>query len=188
MALYHFTLTLSGVSYQTAGLEDALYQSGCDDGLICAYGQSVYIDFSRQAISLDSAIESAIDNIESAGVGAVVKSVDSALVGLSDIAEMTGMSRQAIALLKDGSRGKGNFPCPVQRIKGQSPLWDWAEVAHWLHASGRLENHDQQLQNALVLGKWNLALQNSAFKEINEVEHIAQRLRARRQKDLLPSN
>ena len=27
MALYNFTLTLSGVSYETEGLEDALYQA-----------------------------------------------------------------------------------------------------------------------------------------------------------------
>ncbi|HCQ3017179.1 TPA: DNA-binding protein, partial [Escherichia coli] len=33
MALYNFTLTLSGVSYETEGLEDALYQNGCDDAL-----------------------------------------------------------------------------------------------------------------------------------------------------------
>ena len=45
MALYNFTLTLSGVSYETEGLEDALYQNGCDDALICAYGNSVYVEF-----------------------------------------------------------------------------------------------------------------------------------------------
>lgn len=103
MALYNFTLTLSGVTYETEGLEDALYGSGCDDALICAYGNSVYVEFDREAESLDAAIESAVDNIESAGIGAIVESVDSALVGLSDIAEITEMSRQAIAMLKDGT-------------------------------------------------------------------------------------
>ena len=60
-----------------------------------------------------------MEDVESAGVNARVESVDSALVGLSDIAELTGMSRQAIALLKDGAR-PGHLPGPVQRLRGQS--------------------------------------------------------------------
>lgn len=47
MPLYNFTLMLSGVTYQTEGLEDALYRSGCDDALISAFGRSVYLDFDR---------------------------------------------------------------------------------------------------------------------------------------------
>ncbi len=76
----------------------------------------MYVEFDREAKSLDEAIESAILDIETAGIGAVVESVDSALVGLSDIAQLSGLTRQAITLLKDGLRGKGDFPCPVQRI------------------------------------------------------------------------
>lgn len=53
----------------------------------------------------DTAIRTAVEDVESAGLNARVESVDSALVGLNDIAELTGMSRQAIALLKDGARG-----------------------------------------------------------------------------------
>lgn len=183
MALYNFTLTLSGVSYETEGLEDALYQNGCDDALICAYGNSVYVEFDREAQSLDAAIASAVDNIESAGIGAIVESVDSALVGLSDIAELTDLSRQAVALLKDGKRGSGDFPCPVQRIKGQSPLWDWADVAEWLMNNGRLKEGDQIVQNARTLSKWNLALRNSVSKDFNEIEQIAEKL-IKRRKDI----
>lgn len=182
MALYNFTLTLSGVTYDTDGLEDALYESGCDDALICAYGNSVYAEFDREADSLDKAISSAVENIESAGIGAIVESVDSALVGLSDIAEMTNMSRQAIAMLKDGTRGSGDFPCPIQRIKGQSPLWDWADVAQWLLQNGRLPEGSELLNNARVLSKWNLALRTSVSKDFKEVESISISLIERRRK------
>ncbi|MBA4823500.1 DNA-binding protein [Pantoea ananatis] len=182
MALYNFTLTLSGVTYETKGLEDALYKSGCDDALICAYGNSVYLEFDREADCLDNAISSAIENIESAGIGAIVESVDSDLVGLSDVAEITGMSRQAIAMFKDGTRGNGNFPCPVQRIKGQSPLWDWAKVSEWLANNGRLEEGNELVTNARVLNKWNLALRASASKDFKEVESIASLLIERRRK------
>lgn len=180
MALFSFTLTLSGVTYDKEGLEDALYASGCDDALICAYGNSVYVEFDREAKTLDEAITSAVDNIESAGIGAVVESVDSALVGLSDIAEMTQMSRQAIAMLKDGTRGGGDFPGPIQRIKGQSPLWDWADVATWLAKNGRLSEESALVINARVLSKWNLILRNSASQDRKEIESIAASLATRR--------
>ncbi|MEZ2578491.1 DNA-binding protein [Buttiauxella ferragutiae] len=185
MALYNFTLTLSGVTYETEGLEDALYESGCDDALICAYGNSVYVEFDREANSLDEAISSAVENIESAGIGAIVESIDSALVGLSDIAEITEMSRQAIAMLKDGTRGSGDFPCPLQRIKGQSPLWDWANVAQWLLKNGRLKEGSELVINARVLSKWNLALRNSASKDFQEIESIATLLIERRRKTVV---
>lgn len=180
MPSYNFTLTLSGVTYATPGLEDALYESGCDDGLLCAYGQSVYIEFEREADSLDSAIASAVSNIESAGVGAIVKSVDSALVGLSDVAELTGMTRQAITLLKEGQRGGGKFPCPVQRISGQSPLWDWSDVAHWLEKNGRLKDHPDLATNARTLSKWNLALSTSLSEDAEEIAALSAAIIQRR--------
>lgn len=121
MPLYNFTLTLTGVSYTTPGLEDALYESGCHDALVCAYGQSVYLEFDRQAASLDAAIDSAVSNIESAGLGAIVQSVDSAYVGLSDVAELTGLTRQGIALLKEGLRGGGDFPALFTVFVGNRP-------------------------------------------------------------------
>jgi len=183
--LYNFTLTLSGVHAETEGLSDALYTRGCDDALICFYGSSVYVEFDREADSLHSAIESAVFDIENAGIGALVVSVDSALVGLSDIAELSGLTRQAITLLKDGLRGKGDFPGPVQRISGQSPLWDWSEVASWLLNCGRLDNKDNQARESLVsnaktLSKWNLALRLRASSDISEIEKIANSLPKRK--------
>ncbi|MEX6158233.1 helix-turn-helix transcriptional regulator [Providencia manganoxydans] len=182
MTLYNFTLMLSGVNIDTPRLEDALYESGCSDALVCFYGKSVYLEFDREAQSLDKAIESAIDNIEMAGIGAKVNSVDSALVGLSDIAELTHLSRQAIAMLKDGTRGSRDFPSPIQRIKGQSPLWDWAEVANWLLKSGRLDSHTELVSNAQVLSKWNLALRASACSELQQVEAITKKILSNRRK------
>lgn len=35
MALYNFTLTLSGVTARTVGLEDALHAAGCADATVC---------------------------------------------------------------------------------------------------------------------------------------------------------
>lgn len=182
VSLYNFTLVLSGVNADTPGLEDALYESGCGDALICFYGKSVYLEFDREAKSLDDAIESAIHHVETSGLGARVESVDSVLVGLSDIADLTHLSRQAVVMLKDGKRGAGDFPNPIQRIKGQSPLWDWAEVANWLQINGRLNHHPELVTNAKALSKWNLALQSSVCDDLLEVESITKKIVDNRQK------
>lgn len=168
MALYNFTLTLSGVTAHTVGLEDALHAAGCADALVCFYGTAVYVEFDRECASLEQAILSAIADIESApALNARVESVDSALVGLSDIAELTGLTRQAIALLKDGARGSGQFPGPVQRVKGNSPLWRWKTVVGWLVMEGRLAGDSPLVAHAEVLDNLNLALQLRATQESN---------------------
>lgn len=171
MPLYNFTLTLSGVTSGTEGLEDALFESGCGDALVYFYGTSVYLEFDRDSASLPVAVLTAIRDIESACVGARVESVDSLLVGLSDIAELAGLSRQAVALLKDGNRGPRNFPNPVQRIKGNSPLWNWDTVADWLVQHGRLAEDDPRVTNARPLAEINLALQLRASRDPGRVQH-----------------
>ena len=166
MKVFHFSLVLSGVGSVTPGLEDSLYEAGCDDALVCFYNQSVYLMFDREAESFKGAIVSAVADVESASCGAKVISVDAGdLVGLSDIAELTGMSRQAIALLKDGKRGAGMFPTPVLRLEGKQPLWKWCQVAQWLSGQGKIA--EELAENALVVDEFNqaLALRNSGRVE-----------------------
>lgn len=170
MSLFNFTLTLSGVTSSTPGLEEALYQARCDDALICFYGTAVYLDFDRESDTLERAILSAIQNIESAPMlNARVESVDATLVGLSDIAELTGVSRQAISLLKEGARGAGKFPGPIQRVKGNSPLWRWQTVVEWLVGEGRISAQSPLVAHARTLDSLNLALQLRASTESQTV-------------------
>lgn len=176
MSLFNFTLTLSGVTSDTPNLEDALFSAGCDDALVCFYGTAVYLEFDRVGESLVQAVLSAINNIESAGIGARVESVDSTLVGLSDIAGLTGLTRQAIALLKDGARGSRQFPGPVQRVKGNSPLWHWRTVVDWLASEGRIAADSPLIANAHILDSINLALQLRSSPEKNTVMHYLHQL------------
>ncbi|ENU1227436.1 hypothetical protein [Providencia rettgeri] len=118
-----------------------------------------------------------------------VESIDSALVGLSDIAELTGLTRQAVALLKDGARGKGHFPAPVQRLNGASPLWDLASVAHWLQQNNRLSHNPELYEQAKTLCKWNLVLRNCANEYIDELQKLTSKLaKQRKQKRLTEVN
>ncbi|ALR77508.1 helix-turn-helix transcriptional regulator [[Enterobacter] lignolyticus] len=176
MPTFHFMLTLSGVTTATPGLEDALYEAGCDDALVCFYGTAVYLEFDRRRESLETAVLSAIQDVESADIPLRVESVDSALVGLSDIAELTGLSRQAVALLKDGTRGTGQFPGPVQRVKGNSPLWRWSTVAEWFAREGRLAEGSSLAASARILDNLNLALQLRSATGSRDIQQYMQAL------------
>jgi hypothetical protein len=167
--VYHFTLTLTGVDAQTPGLEDALFESGCDDALLCFYGSTAYLEFDRAGSSFEQAVLSAIADIESSTLAARVVSVDATLLGLSDIAQRSQLSRQAIAMLKDGTRGPGSFPAPVQRLTGHSPLWRWAAVARWLYENGKLSA--ELAENAQVMENINLAL---ALRETPQRQYVTQ--------------
>ena len=139
---YQFTLILEGVDDKTLGLEDALFEVGCDDALINYKNGAVYLDFDREGEGLEEVVLSAIKDTESSNIGAKIVSVaPEHLVSLSDIAERTSMTRQAVSLLVKGERGAGDFPKPVLKISNKSPLWRWSAVAQWLYQQGRIQDY-----------------------------------------------
>ncbi|KAA1155317.1 DNA-binding protein [Pseudoalteromonas sp. FUC4] len=175
MNTYEFSLVLSGVDETTPNLDDALFEAGCDDGLVCTYNNTVYVDFMREAINYKQAVMSAIKNVESAGLNARVISVDAGdLVGISDIAQLSELSKKTISAYKDGKRGKGNFPSPIQRIKNTSPIWRWSDVATWLAEHGKIDI--ELAKNALITEAINQALQQRNPKPI--VKELVNKLQA----------
>ncbi len=176
--LYQFTLILDGVDEKTPGLEDALFEAGCDDALINYKNGAVYLDFDREDEDLERAIISAIKNIESANIGATIVSVaPEHLVSLSDIAGRVSMTRQAVSLLIQGARGKGDFPKPILKISNKSPLWRWSAVAEWFYQHGKISDHDV-IDSANIVEDINAALElrnKKSFehkrKILNELEN-----------------
>jgi len=67
-----FTLEISGIDTERENCEDALYEAGCDDALIAVVNGTVFLDFHRDASSLEDAVKSASRNVELAG-GKVVR-------------------------------------------------------------------------------------------------------------------
>jgi hypothetical protein len=175
MPTFNFSLVLGGVTEDTLNVMDALFEAGCNDCLVRHYGKSLFVEFDREAQTLESAILSAIQNIESAGIGAKVTSIDeSVFVGLSDIAKLSGLTRQAIALFKDGKRGgdNGYFPVPAHNLSNKQSLWRWSEVAQWL-----VDNHkiDASLAvHALTIERINLALTMRVSEQNNIVAEFVQ--------------
>jgi hypothetical protein len=172
---HDFTLVLTGVSNLTPGDEDALFESGCDDGTISIRSGRVFITFSRQAPSMRQAILSAIDNVRKAGIGADVLRVDyCSLVTQSDIARNMDRSRQLVHQYITGERGPGGFPPPARGLADDTPLWYWCEVAHWLCENNMVK--EQVLRDAEDVATINnvLELQRSKIENPDITREVIQ--------------
>ena len=111
----------------------ALYDSGCDDATI-GIGQHgrIALNFTREAVTALDAVASAIADVRRAIPGARLVEATPDLVGLTDIAEILGCSRQNIRKLVTGN--KSIFPSPVH--EGSSSIWHLAKVLPWFIAKG----------------------------------------------------
>lgn len=86
--------------------------------------------------------------------------LDEDLVGVSDIAERTGRTRQNVQQWVNGERWTSRkFPLPVASV-GRSLAWRWADVNEWLMAMGaddrehRPTREDFVMINAALM-EWN---------------------------------
>lgn len=69
MKSYDFKLVLAGIADLTDDQGDALAEAGCDDGTIVSRDGEVFVRFSREAASLEQAINSAAADVDRAGFG-----------------------------------------------------------------------------------------------------------------------
>jgi len=133
MTEWTFRVTLRGIELTDEQL-DALYEAGCDDGSFSLEPDGTVLGFfDREAATQEDAVLSAIDAVESAGIGARVLKVsaDDDWLSASEIAERVGRSRASIHLLTRGERGPGDFPALVARQGSPNPLWRWTDVEAW---------------------------------------------------------
>ena len=84
MTKYHFTLILTDGVELTDDLADRLFEAGCDDGSPGMCEGVVSIDFHREADSLESAIRSAISNVNAAGCSVSRVEMDAEAVPLKN--------------------------------------------------------------------------------------------------------
>ena len=115
MATHSFTLVVEGPDLQSDEVIDALFDAGCDDALVGRADGVQYLDFDREADSLEDAVLSAVAGVEQVDGVEVVRIADAGLVSMADIAARTGRTRESIRLLISGERGQGGFPAPSHR-------------------------------------------------------------------------
>lgn len=65
MQKFTFTLTVEGRDLQAGEVGDALFDAGCDDALVGSSEGVQFLDFDREAGSIEEAVLSAVADVES---------------------------------------------------------------------------------------------------------------------------
>ena len=94
MSAYHFTLIVEGPDLQTDPAIDALFDAGCDDALVGRADGIQYVDFDRDGPNPETAILSAIADVERLPEVEVIRIAGCGLVSMADIATRTRRSRE----------------------------------------------------------------------------------------------
>lgn len=131
MTDYEFTLKFS---LPQSGAEpdkyiEALAAAGCDDALI-GIGQHarIALDFTRTAKSAYAAISTALRDVRKAIPEAELIEATPDFVGLTDVADIAGFSRQNMRKLM--LNNISTFPVAVH--DGKPALWHLASILTWL--------------------------------------------------------
>jgi hypothetical protein len=124
---------------------ELLAEHGCDDATMgIGIPGRVALLFTREAGSAEEAVLSAVRDVRSALPGATSLEAAPDFVGMTEVADYVGRSRQNVRklLLASGKRG----PAPVH--EGSSSLWHLAPVLLWLRDQKRCRIEDDLLELA----------------------------------------
>lgn len=166
---FEFTLKfkLATGDSDTDELVERLGAAGCDDAAI-GTGQPgrIALSFTREAASAKQAIISALGNVKNAIPQAELIEVSPDLAGLTDIAEIIGVSRQNMRKL--ALKHAQQFPAPVH--EGSAVLWHLAPVLKWLANRGDYPIAPGLLDVAHMAMQINLAKQSHQLERRVESE------------------
>lgn len=156
---YEFTLKFAINDTDAESVVNRLYESGCDDAII-GTGQHarVALNFIRSAQSAEDAISSAIRNVKDALPDAVLIEATPDFVGVTDIAEILGCTRQNVRKIVVTHRAA--FPRPVH--DGDTVIWHLASVLPWFMRQGKFKVEDRVLEVASINMQINVAKEMQA--------------------------
>lgn len=160
---YEFELRfkLAGDDTDATEVVERLGEAGCDDALI-GVGQPgrIALKFTREAESAKRAVISALEDVKKAVPAAKLIEVGPDFVGLTDVADMLGMSRQNMRKLMLAHTR--TFPAPLH--EGSPSIWHLEPVLLWLRAKGSYNISQQQIEVA------NIAMQINLIKAADRME------------------
>jgi hypothetical protein len=170
---FKLSYQLSGDDADPDALVERLGEAGCDDALI-GIGQPgrIALEFTREADNAFAALTSALADVKKAAPTAKLIEAGPDLVGLTDIADVVGVTRQNMRKL--AVTNFSTFPAPVH--EGSSALWHLVDVLHWMLPRGGYNVDPSTVEVATTAKQLNLARQNQQLKP--EVLHQVQRLLA----------
>lgn len=156
---HNFTLILSGVEEPTEIIENALFESNCDDALLYFRDRIGYLEFDREAANLEDAILSAISDVLQSGIKSKPIRVEpSDMVTSAEISRRLGRTRESVSQLITGKRGNGDFPVPIAGVTTNTMLWSWAEVAEWTYENKKINDYTV-VETAQVIRRFNEVLE-----------------------------
>ena len=157
---YELTLILSGFRDLTDEIENAVI-GNCPDAVGLGVTNAVpHVAFCIEADSLLDAALSAIQQIESLGIEAVVQRLEpDELVGLSEIGRRIGLTREAVRLYANGDRGPRGFPQPVATPSKNARVWRWLDVLKWFADNGLADIKKDATEDAATIATINAALE-----------------------------
>ncbi len=170
MSEFEFNFIVSGVDPHADDFADRFFEAGCDDATIMLVRGLIVVSFARQADQFDQAVLSGYRDIRKTGAHFERFEPDF-LVSRSEIAKRANLSKAAISLYAVGERGKG-FPSPCARITSSNPLWDWVEVADWLHDHEQLPL--ESVERARLSRAINLFIQAGSKRTSKEAAFLSQ--------------
>jgi predicted DNA-binding transcriptional regulator AlpA len=148
-------------------LVERLGEAGCDDALV-GTGQPgrLALEFTRDAPDAAEAVLSALEDVRRAVPSARLIEVAPDLVGLTDVAEIIGVSRQNMRKLM--LTHPGSFPTPVH--EGSASIWHLADILTWLQARGSYSFASGVLDVARVALQVNIAKEGRRVAEVGSKE------------------
>lgn len=165
---YTFTLKYQLAEHEsdTDALVERLGDAGCDDALV-GTGQPgrLALEFTREAENAQAAVRSALADVKRAVPSAKLVEAGPDFVGLTDVAELVGISRQAMRKLMLSH--VATFPAPVH--EGSAAIWHLAEVLGWLEEKGGYALEATMLETSRATLDVNLA------KEVHRLSVAAAR-------------
>ncbi|KGD72469.1 DNA-binding protein [Tatumella morbirosei] len=139
-----------------------LLAAGCDDAVIgIGLPGRLALEFTTEADSAMLAIRQAISVVNNVIPSALLIEAAPDLVGLTDVAELVGVSRQNMRKLMLAY--PGNFPSPVH--EGKTSLWHLTDILSWLKQRGSYQIPQWLTEVAVVTMHVNISKEASRLAE-----------------------
>ena|SRR5690606_25063739 len=156
MSEYEFTLKfrLLDANADPEQFIDALAEAGCDDATV-GIGQKgrIALAFNREAANALDAVVSAMKAVKAAIPGAELVEASPDFVGLTDVAELVGCTRQNIRKLM--ITNLATFPAAVH--EGSQAIWHLRPVLAWFSETQKRAIDRSLIEISEVTMKVNIA-------------------------------
>ncbi|ADH65633.1 MULTISPECIES: helix-turn-helix transcriptional regulator [Nocardiopsis] len=167
MAEYEFVFVVDGFDLDDHDTVQALSESF--DALVSSWHGSLRLSVAALGPDAVTAARSLVERVHVTVPGVRIVRLDRELVGISDIAEITGRSRQNVDQWVRGQRHDGvPFPAPEAAV-GRSLVWLWSEVNAWLRGIGLDDGQLRPTRTEMSEIDW--LLQTSRKVELALVRH-----------------